>query len=59
MQATTWEILTPDMMDKETFYNICRLADLTGYAAPHLAYRALNQNVAVWKDQCGNIVRLA
>ncbi len=57
--ACKWELVTPATVQDETYHNLCRLADLLHFAAPHKAMVELNTPVAVWKDECGNIVRLA
>ena len=59
MKAYRWEILTPESVQYETYYNLLQLVRLTGYAMPHHAMAALQRDIAVWKDECGNIVRLA
>ena len=61
MMSTAYkrEIVTPATVQDETYHNLCRLADLLHFATPHKAMAKLNISVAVWKDEYGNIVRLA
>jgi hypothetical protein len=43
----------------ESYFNLCRLADLTGYADPIAAAKATNAEWRVNKDDCGNIIAFA
>ena len=58
-EIQAWEIVTPSTVQHETYHNLCRLSDLLRFSTPHTAMVELNISVAVWKDECGNIVRLA
>jgi hypothetical protein len=41
----------------ESYFNLCRLADLLGYADPVAAIQHLRLTVQAEKDVCGNIIR--
>lgn len=53
------EVVTENSILRESYYNCCRLADLTGYANPIGALATTHEVVWVEKDQYGNIVRLS
>jgi len=58
-QQTTTTMTTEiskDNIAKESYYNLCRLAEITGYANPIAALRVTNETFHVTKDECGNII---
>lgn len=55
---TVYEV-NKDNARHESFYNLCQLVRLTGYAMPHWAIEDTGEIVRVIKDECGNIKRLA
>ena len=50
--------ITPSTVAAESYYNCLRLCTLLGYANPVEGMRADNLSIAVYKDDCGNIVKL-
>jgi len=48
--------ISKDNIAKESYYNLCRLAEITGYANPIAALRVTNETFHVTKDECGNII---
>ena len=54
----TAEAVTPENVAQESYFNLCRLQDLTSYADPIGAIRALGLRLRVRRDACGNIVAL-
>lgn len=42
-------------IENESFYNLCRIASVTGYANPIAAFKSLGLSVSVIKDDLGNI----
>jgi len=49
-------IITASNIDKETYFNLVRLVNITGYAYPDKAIKSLNCEWSVIKDDCGNII---
>jgi hypothetical protein len=47
--------ITAATISKESYYNVCRIADATRYANPAAAMRATGGCVDVTKDGHGNI----
>ena len=48
--------ITPDNIGKESYHNLVRLAEITGYANPIAAIKATGETVTVAKDELGNII---
>jgi hypothetical protein len=48
--------ITPDNIGKESYHNLVRLAEITGYANPIAALKATGETVTVAKDELGNII---
>lgn len=50
--------ITAQNIHQESYYNLCFLSDVTEYANPEGAIKALNIEWVVEKDDCGNIVKV-
>ena len=48
--------ITPENIDKESYYNLCKLCDITGYANPLRAIKQTGETIEVEKDENGNII---
>jgi len=48
-------LIDANNVNAETFFNLCRLAELTAYADPAAAVRAQGLRIEVDRDDCGNI----
>jgi hypothetical protein len=55
---TTTHNITKNNIQKETFYNICKIAYFTRFAMPCEAIKDGSFSLRVLKDECGNIVAL-
>ena len=56
MKETTIHTVTPDNIDKESYFNQIQIANITGYAQPELAFKATGETLDVKKDKLGNII---
>ena len=52
------DAVTPENVVQESYFNLCQLQDLTSYADPIGAIRALGLRLRVRRDACGNILTL-
>lgn len=49
--------VTENNIESETYYNLCKLADITRFSNPITALRVNKESVWVVKDSAGNITR--
>jgi len=64
MSNTTTTTLTATNIIGESYYNLCRLAEHTGYTNPRRAFEQLAKQgtpleLRVTRDDCGNIIAIA
>ena len=48
--------ITPDNIEKESYYNQIQIANITGYTQPEWAFKSTGETLLVKKDHLGNII---